>query len=120
MKTLKESFLLHILSLGVLFLFLSLAGQSFAGFYIHISGAVQSYKNGMYQIKTNNALIKVQNSKLTPHLKEEMNKRIGRRIQLGIPSHAILSYKKVRKHRRRPAASTHSKLKNKRNKTSKD
>ncbi len=118
MKTLK-ALVISLLSFFIFF-FLSLAEQSFAGFYIHINGAVQSYKNGMYQVKTNNALIEVQNSKLTPHLKKEMNKRIGRRIQLGIPSNAILSYKKIRKHRRQPASKARSKFKSTRSKVSKD
>ena len=115
MKTLSVS-IPNILSFFLFLFFLSLVQQGFAGFYIHVSGAVQSYKNGMYQIKTNNALIKVQNSKLTPYLKKEMNRRIGRRIQIGLPSHAIFSYKKVRKYNRRPANKVPSKSRRTKNK----
>ena len=107
MKTLKA----FVPSTLLFFFLIGLAEQSFGGFYIHVNGAVQSYKNGIYQIKTKRGLIKIQNSKLNSALKKEINIRIGRRIQMGIPSNAILSYKKTSKYNRRPASQTSSKFK---------
>ena len=104
MKTLK-AFIPNILSFFVFLCFLSLGGQGLAGFNIHVSGAVQSYKNGIYQIKTKRGLIEIQASKLSPSLNKEVNRRIGRRIQMGIPSRAISSYKRIRKHQSRQPAS---------------
>ena len=84
MRTLK-TFVSNILLFFIFLCFLGLTEQVFAGFYIHVSGAVQSYKDDMYQVKTKRGLIKIQASKLSSSLNKEVNRRIGRRIQMGIP-----------------------------------
>ena len=100
MKTLTTSVSSILLPFTFLFFVSFLSEQVFAGFRIHVVGAVQSYKNGMYQIKTNKALINIQDSKLTSDLRKEINRRIGRRIQMGIPFEAIFSYKKFNENHR--------------------
>ena len=113
MKVLNlKIFIPNVLLCFVFLCFLSLTEQVFAGFYIHVSGAVQSYKNDMYQVKTKRGLIRIQASKLDSSLNKEINRRIGRRIQMGIPSHAIISFEKTReRHSRQPASKISSDFK---------
>ena len=109
MKALKVP-ISNILFLFMFLSFLGLAEQSFAGFSIHVSGAVQSYKNDIYQVKTKRGLVNIQGSKLSSSLKKKIHRRIGRRIQMGIPSSAILSYKKTNRRRRLAGHQTSSKF----------
>ena len=83
-------FLLIILSCLLFFI----ASPVFAGFAIHVSGEVRSYKKGIYKIQTKQGLVSIRASKLTASLKKQLKKKVGRRVQLGIPSAAIISYQK--------------------------
>ena len=75
MMRILKTFVSNILLLFVFLCCLSLVEQAFAGFHIHVSGAVRSYKNGMYQVKTKRGLIKIQASKLSSSLNKEINRK---------------------------------------------
>ena len=72
--------------------FILLTQQGFADSNVRISGEVQSYEEGVYKIQTDQAVVNIQNSKLTTSLRQELNSNIGHRVQIDIPSTAITSH----------------------------
>ena len=64
---------------------------SFADMNVYVSGMVVSYKKGIYTVKVDKdpELTLIRASELSAGLKKRLNKKVGRRIQIGIPSNAI-------------------------------
>lgn len=74
--------------------FTALAPQGFAGEreHVRVDGEVTSYEEGIYRVQTGQTVVSIQNSKLTASLRQELNSNIGQRIQIDIPSTAIVPH----------------------------
>ena len=73
------------------FVFILIAHKCLADMNIYVHGMVISYKKDIYTVKVDkdSDLILIRASELNPELKERLNRKIGRRIQMGIPGSAI-------------------------------
>ena len=98
-KFLYSHFHLKLFILGACFLFL--AQQGFASISVPISGKVESYKKGVYTVRTSTALIHIKRSKIGYALDQKLDKSIGKRIQVDIPPSVISSFRQTS---RRPSS----------------
>lgn len=83
------------------FLFLCIAQEGFANLTVPINGKVESYKKGVYTVRTNEALIYIKKSKISFALDKKLNKNIGNRVQVNVPPGVISSYRQLN---RRPSS----------------
>ena len=68
-----------------------IAQKCFADMNVYVRGMIVSYKKGIYTVKVDKEpeFTLIRASELSAELKERLNRKIGRRIQIGIPSDAI-------------------------------
>ena len=73
------------------FLFIFIAQKCLADMNIYVRGMIISYKKGIYTVKVDKEpdLTLIRASELSTGLKERLKRKIGRRIQIGIPSQAV-------------------------------
>ena len=67
---------------------------SFADSTVDIHGKVKSYNEGVYQIQTDQSLIKVECSKLLQAYNQQL-RTTGRQVNITVPTSAILSYREI-------------------------
>ena len=97
-----------VLMLLSCFLFLFVTEQSFANISVPINGKVESYKKGVYTVRTSGALIYIKKSKLSYSLDQKLSKSIGSKIQVDVPPSVISSSRGLSRSRQ-PSSEKNSK-----------
>ncbi len=91
---------LRLFILMACFLLLFVSQQSFTSVVVPIDGKVESFKKGVYTIRTSTGLIHIKKSKIGYNLDQKLNKSIGNKVQVDVPPEVIASFQQFRTSRR--------------------